>query len=123
MNPPPTDHCPAIIHLSAAAQRNTHHQCHPTVDGRSLYDFTQAFQHPPIQRILEEQVLAGIAGERQFRQNQQICLLLVRRSKHAAYFFRVFSGVPYPYRRDSAGNANKIQHGVSSNIYFRYFSR
>jgi len=71
--------------------------------------------HSIVERLLIEQVTAGIAGEAQLREEDDIGIPCIGLFNICTDVFRVFLHVAHFYRRDGAGNSDVIQHGYPSN--------
>ena len=114
------DHSATVEKLHAGTDRKTHNNCQIRVVSRAGEDFFQPLFHRIMERILHEQIAAGIAGHGKFRKQQNIYILSIRFLHKIADVFCVFLHIGNLYLRHSAGNTNIIQHGIPSILLIFY---
>ena len=73
----------------------------------SLQDGLKALLGTPEQRVLQEQISAGVAGKAQFRKSQHLHPLLVRLPHQGKNLFRVIAAVRHPDFGGACGHGDK----------------
>ena len=105
-------HCRTVIHLASQNHRQSYRhgqlRAFPGAQGNLL----KALPAGSEQCLLEKQVSAGIARQRQLREHHHICLPRIRFPDALTDIFHILSYFSHLYPGHSAGNAYIIQHGI-----------
>ena len=81
--------------------------CHDVQIPGGLQNGLKALLGTPKQRVLQEQISAGVAGEAQFRKSQHLDALLVRLPHQGKNLFRVIAAVRHPDFGCACGHGDK----------------
>ena len=106
------NNCRRIVHPHTHTYGQSHHCSQMGVILAALGDLTQTRLDALIQTVLEEQILAGVAGQRQFRKYDQIHILRICFIHICTNIVRVLYSVTHFNRWHCAGNSDIVEHRI-----------
>ena len=107
----------AVVQPHSRPDGQSHHRRYAGVIFRAVGNFSDSLLNSRPEGVLKEQILTGIPGERQLREQDNIRPLPVGFFDIGADILRVLRRIPHPDRRYGAGNSDKIQHRNSSRSF------
>ena len=106
------DHGCAVKDLHAIAHRQTDHNGQLRKLSRTFQNFYKAGFHRIMERVLQKQIRAAVAGHGQFRKQQHIHILRIRLGNKLTNILGILFNIGYLHLRNRTGNTNIIQHGI-----------
>ena len=107
----------AVVHPHSRPDGQSHRRRYAGVIFCAVGNFPDTLLNSRPEGILKEQILTGIPGKRQLREQDDIRLPRIGFFNVGADILRIFRRVPHPDRRYGAGNSDKIQHRNSSRSF------
>ena len=107
----------AVVHPHSRPDGQSHHRRYAGVIFCAVSNFSDSLLNSRPEGVLKEQILTGIPGKRQLREQDDIRLPRIGFFNVGADILRIFRRVPHPDRRYGAGNSDKIQHRNSSRSF------
>ena len=107
----------AVVQPHSCPDGQSHHRRYAGVIFCAVGNFSDSLLNSRPEGVLKEQILTGIPGKRQLREQDDIRLPRIGFFNVGADILRVLRRVPHPDRRYGAGNSDKIQHRNSSRSF------
>ena len=105
-------HRSAVIHLAPQHHRQSHRHGQLRAFPGAPGNLFKALPASPEQSLLEKQVGAGIARQRQLREHRHVRLPCIRLQDALTDIFHILFYFSHLYPGHSAGNAYIVQHGI-----------
>ena len=107
----------AVVQPHSRPDGQSHRRRYVGVVFCAVGNFSDSLLNSHPEGVLKEQILTGIPGKRQLREQDDIRPLPVGFFDIGADILRVLRRIPHPDRRYGAGNSDKIQHRNSSRSF------